>query len=712
MYKIALLPFIFISFSAFSQNGDQEPYRFPSQIPTEYRVDAKELYDSILDIESIAPDTVRREQVRKFAAQQSYGLRSLFHGGHVYLGWTDMEGYLNDVLQNALSDKKTFPSGLKVYPSTSTGWNARAYFDGTILMDVGFIAELKNEAELAFILAHEAAHVSERDVIDRFFKNVDRTARRKRKRGYEVEQVADALEEAAYSRADEGKADSLGALYLDRSGYGLDHGIQCFKRIRSYKKFYRQIAQDEEDEWGKEDESEVERSIEGLLSSHPKMEERIKSLKHLRYKLENEGAAYKLDEERFKRMRKKARRETLKLLLRKGEYETGIMKGFKYHLLDPEDPLIREYLLRSLRRAQYIDPGKSDQGFLHWVHQGSDNDSVPILDDLHYLIRDSLRFEKIQAERFLQDSNLFRTRGEAYSYFFRSALEDEESYAFLIKGIKRHLTADFAERDSFLEEYLSSSDTANAAFARALQNGGLSRKSSSGERALLLVDRFQLIEDHPYGYRRSFIQEDEKAETYLEGLRRLTEKEFPSQRIETVYMPDLRRDELSMVMKAERIQDLLLKYPEKLFGEELEDRDDRHEDQLRKVIKEHIDQKERRKDSSLFLLAPEYWSFFQKNRISSLEFLYVKGFDDRVKRVKSYFDLFDPWIYLSSLWRFSAAFRTGAERFFLQVGHIRYAPWNKDRLSYRIEASPYDLSKNNFLNAAYYAIGWSRWKDL
>ncbi len=688
---------------SFAQSEKKSLFPFPSQLPEEYRIDPKSMYDSIRRIDDLSPDTIPRDQVKKFAAQQSYGLNALFRNGTVYPGWNGMETYLNDVFDKTVPERILERGNAKVYPATWTGWNARVFFDGTTLMDVGFFAELENEAELAFILGHEAVHFQKRDVAHRFWKNVDKEARRERKWNYQKEQIRDALRSAAYSRADERVADSIGVEYALEAGYGIEHGIDLFERIRHYKELFAKSDSSDVDsiEYG-----DVKKPLDGLLSSHPDLEDRIEALKRFRRKQEKESKAFQVDRSRFKELRKKARRETVRMLVRRGDFKKGVMRGFKYHLLAPDDPLLMEYLLKAMRRALFVDEEMADKGFLHWVHPDPENQDFCILDDLHYLIGDSSRFQRISAKSYLQDSGLFRTNGEAYEHLVQKAMDMDLAHAFLAKAIDAHLDSTITkeERDRFLQKYLDRvDDGASSSFAKALKAERLSEAAPQKGKEFLSIDGLKLIHDQRYGFRRMYLKEDRKSSAYIEGLHKLVEREFPSKDLKISYSPAHMKENFSEQLHIKRIRLSIFQYMKKLFGKAVEKSVTKKENPLEEAFDDETE--EERRDSTLFMLAPEHWSFFQENGITSLGFLYGVGLDDRIKRKKSFYDIFNPWIYVSAPWRFNAAFMTGADRFTTEVGYIRYAPWEKERLIYHIETSPYPMRKNNFLNSVYYAIG-------
>lgn len=696
-----------------AQDAMYEARGYPERIPSEYRIDPQRLYDSIMAVPDIGPPEAEEEQVKRFAEQQSYGLEALFHGGSVYMEWDEMEGYLGSLLDRIIPDDRKLKGRLEAYPSPVPSRNARAFYDGTILVNVGIIADAYSEAELAMMLGHEAAHFFEKDVEERFFLKVD--PKKRRKRGKESYQMEKALEEAAYSREQERVADSIGARFAHHGNYDLDHGIQAFYKLKTYKELYevsdsaQSTSQADTSSSPSAEDEEAEEALQHLFSSHPSLKERMEALRRAKERMGNEGKVFAVrSEDRFERIRRKARYETLHLLLRKGSFEACAMRAFRYHLLKPDDPVIRGYLVRSLRRLLYVEPGLEDEGFLHWVYAGSSESDSSILNNLHYLIRDSLSYNSIRAERFLDEEQEFRSYEEAFHFFSKEAMEEDRAYAYLSRALDKHREEEMDHRDSLLQLYVQNSNARYPDFAKSLRDGELYSREEEGH-SLMVVDRLNFLEDHRYGLRRRFIKEDQQSDAYIQGLDELIEREF-SEEVEVLYGPDLQKRDLEKSIRFQRSFDLLLQNLEELVGEgSIEVISDG--ERIESGSSEEEDDVEDPPERGLFILSPTYYRFFKKNGISSMEYLHTLGYDDRVRRLRSFLDAINPWFYLTSIWRFDAAYKVGASRYYHQVQLLRFAPWEEDKLYYAQEGASFDLTKNNFLNAAYYAIGGSRWSD-
>ena len=138
--------------------------------------------------------------------------------------------------------------------------NAFAAPHGYVHITRGALALMKNEAELAGVLAHEIVHVTEEHTIDALKKNTLKSAAAEEVSGGNalIEFLANAaynnLLDNAYSRGDEGAADTVGITLISKAGYA-PQGLGSFLTTLAER-----------------NKSATEKR--GLFSSHPEMQAR------------------------------------------------------------------------------------------------------------------------------------------------------------------------------------------------------------------------------------------------------------------------------------------------------------------------------------------------------------------------------------------------------------------------------------------------------
>lgn len=88
-------------------------------------------------------------------------LRELMMEGKILYG-TKLNDYVNTVIDNLLKDDAVLRSKIHAYIVKSPEVNACATKNGLVLVNLGLLAQVSNESELAFVLAHEISHFAEK----------------------------------------------------------------------------------------------------------------------------------------------------------------------------------------------------------------------------------------------------------------------------------------------------------------------------------------------------------------------------------------------------------------------------------------------------------------------------------------------------------------------------------------------------------------------
>jgi predicted Zn-dependent protease len=167
----------------------------------------------------------------------------------------------------------------RIYLYNSNAVNAFAALDGIIIINRGIIDFCQNDDELALVIGHEIAHMTEdhvnkqlatKIVVDPIIDRISSFIAQKKNKRLNTEEISDKeisdkelfqfifglsgeLALLKYSRAQEEKADEIGAMYAANTGYDTDKGYDFWKRMASISNDNRWTA---------------------LLSTHPYTEHR------------------------------------------------------------------------------------------------------------------------------------------------------------------------------------------------------------------------------------------------------------------------------------------------------------------------------------------------------------------------------------------------------------------------------------------------------
>ena len=274
---------------------------------------------------------------------------------------SEMNLYLDNIADNLLANYPQVRAGVHIYILQSPTVNAYSLRDGTILVTMGMMAQVTNEAELAFVLAHEIAHYTEHHSMD------DKKSKSKSR-----DVVDEYMRYHSHSREHEFEADRVGLTrYFAESPYSLDVLDGIFDVL-----LYSDLPFDEipypptevetdfyhfPDNYFLKTVSNIpDRSnmIDTLLT-HPNVEKRRTLAKSLASKLSHDGRkVFVQPEELFARLRDVARFACIDYFLLSHQYDKAIYNTFVLQKQFPDNP----YLDRCQVTAWYGAAKHKSQG--------------------------------------------------------------------------------------------------------------------------------------------------------------------------------------------------------------------------------------------------------------------------------------------------------------------------------------------------------------
>lgn len=208
----------------------------------------------------------------------------------------EIVNYVTDLVNDIARHMPPQPWPVKVGVLRQNALNAFAGPAGHMFVFTGLIAYMENEDELAAVIAHELAHVSQRHIAEKIEKAqlVGLAAMLGtlagvflgNEGGQALAYGSQAAGQAAmlnYSREDEREADDVGFQYLRAAGYNPQGMVRSFKILKSKQ-------------WL------MGSSYPGYLSTHPMLSERIGYLED-RIATLGQKPAYKTDNSRFLQIR-------------------------------------------------------------------------------------------------------------------------------------------------------------------------------------------------------------------------------------------------------------------------------------------------------------------------------------------------------------------------------------------------------------------------
>lgn len=205
-------------------------------IPDEFLEAASIAYDRDKERITREDSRIARKAKKDFFLESNFVINQMLHSGKVLFG-DPMSRYLSDVADQALAAEPALREGLRFYTVRSGAVNAFATDRGSIFVTLGLLARLENEAQLAFILAHEAAHVQEQHTV----RLAIESAKLEKLRSVESQ----LLEGSRYSQGQESEADGFGFEWMLASVYPAEEALGALAILeREFRPFAEGAALD------------------------------------------------------------------------------------------------------------------------------------------------------------------------------------------------------------------------------------------------------------------------------------------------------------------------------------------------------------------------------------------------------------------------------------------------------------------------------------
>ena len=280
-------------------------------------------------------------------------LVSMLQQGRIIFG-TEMNQYLDNIKDKLLVNYPQLQQEIHIYILQTPVVNAYSLNDGTVLVTMGMMAQVTNEAELAFVLAHEIAHYSEhhgssndpnkskdRDVINRYMRN--------RQFSREQEFAADRIGLTKFFKDSPYSYDILDGIYDVLLYSDLPFDEIPFQRSEVETDFYHFP----DNYFLKTVATIPDRSnMLDTLLTHPNIEKRRTLAKGLTRSFSNEGRKkFVQSEEQFMRLRNAARFSCIDRYLINHDYDKAIYNTFVLQQTFPDNSFLDRAMVTALYGA-------------------------------------------------------------------------------------------------------------------------------------------------------------------------------------------------------------------------------------------------------------------------------------------------------------------------------------------------------------------------
>lgn len=377
MNKALLLSCFFLIFQislSWSQGVEYEVVKSKGDLPEDFLTLSDENFSRAAARHIQKSDRRKTTRYKEtFLTKSNWFINRMLRSGSVMFNDSISE-YVKDVADIVLADYPHIRDELRFYTARHSSVNAFSTDAGVIIFNTGLIAQLENEAQLAFVIAHEVVHfykkhgitgyLEERMVADEYSNLDNWTIEQhlylaKNHRSREMETEADKMgfekffKTTAYDQnAALGVMDVLQYAYLPFNDIPFSHSFLTNR----YFSFPDEYLLEELNAISTGDDYDDD------LSTHPSVRKRREELKDL-IRLENQkqGERFIISHDRFMRIRKLARYETVRQHMLNKDYPRAVYDAYVMMQDNPNDPFLQRVVAGALYGLSLYKSKDSDR---------------------------------------------------------------------------------------------------------------------------------------------------------------------------------------------------------------------------------------------------------------------------------------------------------------------------------------------------------------
>lgn len=381
------------SFGQISNFKNYTPLKSSGEIPAEFIISIKEKYKK--DLQKHSSDLLISKDKKKitedFLLSSNYSLERLLLSGRILYG-DPVTQYINKVAAEVFKNEPELLKNLRFYSFKSSSVNAACTNQGLIYINLGLIAYLQSEAELAFVLAHEAAHYQQKHSLNSAIENYE-IFKGKGNARKSYDEKLDLIFKC--SKQDEFEADSIGVERFLSTSYNTKWVTELFNMLHycylsydqvPFKKDFLNVSQFVIPEVFFKDSVSPISSIakyDDTYHSHPHIEKRIENASAIMRQKPSKGQNdFITSKEEFLFIRELARFEIIRLDLARRNYGDAIYNAYLLSEKYPDN----EYLESSIAKALYGLSKYKNADEYHYAaksYQKAEGESQQV----HYLLK-------------------------------------------------------------------------------------------------------------------------------------------------------------------------------------------------------------------------------------------------------------------------------------------------------------------------------------
>lgn len=199
-------------------------------IPQDFLLSSKEKFEKAIKTIENQEQKDTRQAKEDFYEESAHYVNQLLLSGKVLFN-DPVSEYVSNVGKYLLRGQPDLRRKVRFYAVKSTVVNAFSTNNGIILINMGLLARLENEAQLAFILAHEISHFSQKHPLEIFLKT--RTLEKNTRTLFRPASLEDVLlAQNNYTKEKEQEADLKALELFLNSAYDLEAISSAFDILK------------------------------------------------------------------------------------------------------------------------------------------------------------------------------------------------------------------------------------------------------------------------------------------------------------------------------------------------------------------------------------------------------------------------------------------------------------------------------------------------
>ncbi len=217
--RISLLITIFITLNTYCQNVDNfTVLKSGGKVPQEFNTLSSEKVKEEYKTVSKKDKRIDQLSAKRFILESNYFIDQLLSNGAILYN-EDLSQFVSKVADELLENDKELRNNLRFYVIKSPTVNAFATDRGTIFITIGLLAQIENEAQLAYVLSHEIIHYKNKHARTGFVENqrINHSSGK-----YKRDNWDKALNKSKYAKELELEADVEGLQIFLKSKYSID----------------------------------------------------------------------------------------------------------------------------------------------------------------------------------------------------------------------------------------------------------------------------------------------------------------------------------------------------------------------------------------------------------------------------------------------------------------------------------------------------------